>query len=137
MAEITFSDDIYAIELATGKVSLFGRLPTALGSHVSASVDDEYLVVYGGTNGLRFFDSILRYEIASKQWTLMTQQPADLKNSPFFSDGRIAACSDQFSNGFGLFFGGCSAERDCNDIMVVSFNHVRDSASFSAITEIF
>ena len=137
MEHIVFSDDIYAIELATGKVSLFGRLPTALGSHVSAIVDDKYLVVYGGTNGLRFFDSILRYEIETKEWNLMTSQPSDLVNSPFFSDGRIAACSDQFSNGFGLFFGGCSAERDCNDIMVVSFGHVRDDASFSAITEIF
>ena len=73
MSEIVFSDDIYSIELATGKVALFGRLPTALGSHVSAIVDDKYLVVYGGTNGLRFFDSILRYEIETKEWTLMTK----------------------------------------------------------------
>ena len=137
MTEIAFSNDIYSVELETGKVAMFGSLPTALGSHVSAIVDDKYLVVYGGTNGLRFFDSILRYEIESKEWTLMTGQPEDLVNSPFFSDGRIAACSDQFGNGFGLFFGGCSAERDCNDIMVVSFNHVRDASKFSAINEIF
>jgi len=32
MSELTFSDDMYSIELATGKVSLFGRLPTSLGS---------------------------------------------------------------------------------------------------------
>eukprot|EP00353_Schmidingerella_taraikaensis_P014350 CAMPEP_0185593658 /NCGR_PEP_ID=MMETSP0434-20130131/72196_1 /TAXON_ID=626734 ORGANISM="Favella taraikaensis, Strain Fe Narragansett Bay" /NCGR_SAMPLE_ID=MMETSP0434 /ASSEMBLY_ACC=CAM_ASM_000379 /LENGTH=94 /DNA_ID=CAMNT_0028220409 /DNA_START=407 /DNA_END=688 /DNA_ORIENTATION=+ len=55
LANIAFSDDIYSVELASGKVSLFGRLPTALGSHVSAIVDDQFLVVYGGTNGLRFF----------------------------------------------------------------------------------
>ena len=72
LSNIAFSDDIYAVELATGKVSLFGRLPTAIGSHVSAIVDDKYLVVYGGTNGLRFFDSITRYDIAAKEWTLMT-----------------------------------------------------------------
>ena len=72
LSNIAFSDDIYAVELATGKVSLFGRLPTAIGSHVSAIVDDKYLVVYGGTNGLRFFDSIIRYDIAAKEWTLMT-----------------------------------------------------------------
>lgn len=137
LASIVFSDDIYAIELATGKVSMFGRLPSACGSHVSAIVDDEYIVLYGGTNGLRFFDSILRYDISTKDWTLMTKQPSDLVNSPFFSDGRIAACSDQFGNGFGLFFGGCSSERDCNDIMVVSFSHIRDPANFSVINEIF
>ena len=52
---------------------MFGRLPTALGSHVSSIVDDQYIVVYGGTNGLRFFDSILRYDINAKDWTLMTR----------------------------------------------------------------
>lgn len=60
------------MELETGKVAQFGTLPTALGSHVSAIVDDKYLVVYGGTNGLRFFDSIMRYEIETREWTLMT-----------------------------------------------------------------
>ena len=60
------------MELETGKVAQFGPLPTALGSHVSAIVDDKYLVVYGGTNGLRFFDSIMRYQIESREWTLMT-----------------------------------------------------------------
>jgi len=75
LASISFSDDLYTIEIATGKVELFGRLPTALGSHVSAIVDDKFLVVYGGTNGLRFFDSIMRYDIEKKEWTLMTKQP--------------------------------------------------------------
>ena len=73
--DIQFSDTIYAIDLATFKVSVFGKLPTALGSHVSAMIDDKYLIIYGGTNGYRFFDSILRYDIEDKQWTLMTQQP--------------------------------------------------------------
>jgi hypothetical protein len=52
---------------------MFGTLPSAIGSHVSFIVDDKYLVLYGGTNGFRFFDSILRYEISIKKWTLMTQ----------------------------------------------------------------
>jgi len=73
LADINFSDDMYTIELATGKVALFGRLPTALGSHVSAIVDDQFIVVYGGTNGLRFFDSLMRYNIEAKEWTLMTK----------------------------------------------------------------
>ena len=73
LTSIAFSDDIYAVELATGNVTMFGRLPTALGSHVSSIVDDQYIVVYGGTNGLRFFDSILRYDINATDWTLMTR----------------------------------------------------------------
>ena len=136
LAEIAFSDTIYAIELANGKVSIFGKLPCALGSHVSAMIDDKYLIVYGGTNGYRFFDSILRYDIDEKQWTLMTKQPGELVGSPFFSEGRIAVASDAFGKGFSVFFGGCSAENDCNDLMVVPFTHIRDSANFNEITEI-
>lgn len=64
-------------------MSIFGSLPTAIGSHVSMLVDDKYLVIYGGTNGFRFFDNILRYEIANQQWTLMTKQPDSLKGSKF------------------------------------------------------
>ena len=116
---------------------MFGTLPTAIGSHVSALIEDRYLVVYGGTNGLRFFDSILRYDIEDKQWTLMTKQPNELKGSSFFSDGRIACSVDQCQNSFGLVFGGCSAESDCNEFMVISFNHMKDSANFSQINEIF
>jgi len=82
---------IYSIDLKTFKVEEFGKLPAAIGSHVSAVVQDKYIVVYGGTNGLRFFDSILRYEIDNKRWTLMTKQPDNCKSSDFFRDGRIAA----------------------------------------------
>ena len=111
-------------------------MSAALGSHASSIIDDKYLIIYGGTNGYRFFDSILRYDIDEKKWTLMTKQPDELVGSPFFSEGRIAVASDSFSKGFAVFFGGCSAENDCNDLMVVSFNHIRDSKNFSEITEI-
>jgi hypothetical protein len=100
---------IYQVCLDSGKVSEFGTLPSAIGSHVSTLIDDKYLLVYGGTNGFRFFDSILRYEIDTKSWTLMTKQPAELVGSPFLSDGRIAASCSQFQSGFGIIFGGCSA----------------------------
>ena len=136
LGNIAFSDTIYAIELANGKVSTFGKLPAAVGSHVSAIIDDKYLIVYGGTNGYRFFDSILRYDLEEKAWTLMTKQPDELVGSAFFSDGRIAVACDAFSKGFAVFFGGCSPENDCNDLIVVPYNHIKASANFSEITEI-
>ena len=46
-------------------VSEFGKLPSDLASHQSALIDDKFLIVYGGTNGLRFFDSVIRYTIAN------------------------------------------------------------------------
>lgn len=131
-----FSDAIYEICLETGKVGHFCKLPSALGSHVSYLVDDQYLIIYGGTNGLRFFDSILRCDLLTKTWTLMTKQPAELAGSPFFQDGRIASSFAQFANGFGLAFGGCSAETDHSDFMIVPFTHMKDPANFSEITEI-
>ena len=94
MASINFSDEMYAIELATGKVSVFGKLPSGMGSHVSAIIDDKYIILYGGTNGLRFFDSILRYDIEAKDWMLMTKQPEEMVGSTLFSDGRIASAFD-------------------------------------------
>jgi hypothetical protein len=73
LEEIQFSDIIYKIDLEDGTVCEFGNLPSAIGSHVSMIVDDKYIVVYGGTNGFRFFDNILRYAISEQKWTLMTK----------------------------------------------------------------
>jgi len=94
------------------------------------------LLLYGGTNGLRFFDTILRCDLEFKHWTTMTKQPAELVGSSFFQDGRIAASYGQFANGFGLAFGGCSAEIDHNDFMVVPFTFMKNSSNFSEITSI-
>jgi hypothetical protein len=41
-------------------------------------VDDRYIVVYGGTNGYKFFDSIVRYDIVEKRSQLMTKYPESL-----------------------------------------------------------
>ena len=70
--------------MTSGKVSEFCLLPSALGSHISFIVDNKYLLLYGGTNGLRFFDTILRCDLEFKHWTTMTKQPAELVGSSFF-----------------------------------------------------
>lgn len=134
--KIEFSDMIYQVDLKTGKVSEFGKLPSGIGSHVSCIVDDEYLCVYGGTNGYRFFDSILRYEIATKKWTLLTKMPGVWEHSKWFKDGRVGASYCQLDNQYALFFGGCSAEVDYSDFLVVNFDLIRDDEAFNEITEI-
>lgn len=91
LEEIQFSDIIYSIELDSGLVTEFGTLPTAIGSHISLLVDNKYILLYGGTNGFRFFDNILRYDIENKKWTLMTNLPESIKLSNFLKDGRIAS----------------------------------------------
>ena len=60
-----FSDIIYSIDVKSGKVEKFAKLPCDLGAHSSALINDKYIIIYGGTNGLRFFDSVIRYDINS------------------------------------------------------------------------
>lgn len=129
LEQVQFSDCIYSIDLKTFKVEVFGKLPAAIGSHVSAVVKDKFIIVYGGTNGFRFFDSILRYEIENQKWTLMTTQPENCKSSEFFQDGRIAASYAQ-TDSCALFFGGCSAATDGNGQLVVPFDHIVKNENF-------
>jgi N-acetylneuraminic acid mutarotase len=82
--EAAFQDDIYSVDVETGDLEIFGKLPSDLASHQSALIDDQFIVMYGGTNGLRFFDSVIRYSIPDKKWTLMTKQPKHCKSSRFF-----------------------------------------------------
>jgi hypothetical protein len=58
-----FSETIYAVNIATGKVSVFDSLPTAFGCHVSFLVDNRYLVTVGGTDGFEILPRILKYDI--------------------------------------------------------------------------
>ena len=127
-------DIIYSVDLKTGKVSEFGKLPNGIVAHVSCLVDNKYLVVYGGTNGYRFFDSFLRYDIAEKKWTLLTKTVPEM--SAWCSEGRIASSCSQKDNDFALIFGGSSAADDHNNLLVLDFDLVRDSSNFSEITEI-
>lgn len=133
-----FRDVIISLDLTSGQVEEFATLPTSLAAHTSFLIDDKYLVIYGGTNGLKFFDSVIRYEIAAKKWTLMTKQPESQKGSPFFKDGRFACVSaaspsDQ-DDQIWVLFGGSSDKDDCNDFLVLHKSHLVDDSNFSEIT---
>lgn len=78
LEEAAFHNQIYSIDIneiseTFGNVDIFGTLPGDLASHQSALIEDQYILMYGGFNGLRFFDSVIRYTIASKKWELMTK----------------------------------------------------------------
>lgn len=119
----------------------FAQLPTALASHTSLLIDDKFLVIYGGTNGLRFFDNVIRYDIEKKEWRLMTKYPPTQTNSTFFKDGRFAlvsASTPETTDGdqVWILFGGCSNEKDCNDFLVLHKSHLLEDSNFSLINEI-
>jgi hypothetical protein len=60
---ISFQNSIFSIDTSTLHVSKLTDLPTSIASHSSVLINDRYIVIYGGTQGLRFFDNLLRYDI--------------------------------------------------------------------------
>ena len=142
MAKTPFRDEIISLDIKTGKVEEFGTLPTALASHASYLIDDKYLVIYGGTNGLRFFDNVIRYEIETKEWRLLTKYPDSQKSSTFFKDGRLSCVSATTppnldpDNQMWILFGGCTSEQDCSDFLVLHKSWLVDDGNYSIITEI-
>jgi hypothetical protein len=73
--QVPFREDIITLDLETMEVKEFARLPTQLAAHSSFLLDDKYLLCYGGTNGLKFFDCVMRYDIENKKWEIMTKYP--------------------------------------------------------------
>ena len=51
--------DLYVLDLETLSWSVFASLPVPIGSHAATLVLNRYLVIYGGSNGMKFFDAIL------------------------------------------------------------------------------
>ena len=51
--------DLYVLDLETLAWSVLASLPVPIGSHAATLVLNRYLVIYGGSNGMKFFDAIL------------------------------------------------------------------------------
>lgn len=58
------SNDIFSFDIDTKEWTKFEvNMPSELCSHSSVIVNNRYIVIYGGTNGHRFFDNILRCDL--------------------------------------------------------------------------
>lgn len=136
-----FNEAIYEIDIATGSVYHLGTLPCALASHSSVLINDQYLIIYGGTNGLRFFDSVVRFDLTNKKCLMMTKYPKNVNKQngsmDFFSHGRISTSmvttENIGDNGLILVFGGNSIERDHNEILIIPIEHALNSSNFEEI----
>ena len=49
-----------------------------MASHTSFMIGDDYIILYGGTNGLTFYNSVIRYDIKNKKFMIMTKWPANV-----------------------------------------------------------
>ena len=70
-----FRDEIISLNINTGKVTQFAQMPTAIASHASFMIGDDFIVLYGGTNGQTLFNSVIRYDIKQKRFMIMSKWP--------------------------------------------------------------
>lgn len=112
-----------------------GTLPIDLASHVSAIIDNKFLILYGGSNGLTFFDSIVRLDLENLKSTMMISQPENSTCKDFLRCGRVASSLVQTEDLI-IIFGGCSAEGDHNDFLILPIEHLRNDDNFSEITSL-
>ena len=144
-----FLNTVFMIDVKEGKFEELAELPSAICGHCSSLIDNRYLLLYGGTNGLRFFDSLIRYDLEKKQSLLMVHPPSHLSSSPLLKHGRISCSmvntqehsveSDDASKereDFIVLFGGSSIEREHNEVDVIPVEFVREDKNFAEINEI-
>jgi hypothetical protein len=131
----SFSSGIYSLDLDELQWTLLFSMPSVLCSHSSTLLSNNYVVVYGGFDGLQIFDTIRRYDIKNNKW-LTYMKPKDNEPSEFFSDGRIAAAMENANDELILLFGGSSAMKDYNDTYWIKVEDLTNDANFSEITAI-
>ena len=110
-------------------------MPTVLWSHASSLILNQYIVVYGGFDGLQIFDTIRRYDIKNNQW-LTYMKSSDENSSEFFNSGRIASTMVNANEEIILLFGGSSAMQDYNDTYWLKVQDLAEDSNFSEITAI-
>lgn len=110
----SISDGIYSLDIEELVWTRLLDMPTALCAHCSCIINNNYVVVYGGFDGLQIFDSIRRYDIKNNKWQSFIKPNMNSK-SDFFTDGRIASAIDCANNEIVFIFGGSSAIKDYND----------------------
>ena len=77
--DVAFNDEIHMYDIEAEEWTEFGKTTTPMGSHCSALFQSTgQLFVYGGTNGARFFDSILKMDLESKEWLMLSSYDGHL-----------------------------------------------------------
>jgi len=46
--------------------SIYSSMPVPICSHAATIVSNRYIVMYGGTNGMKIFDNVMRFDIETK-----------------------------------------------------------------------
>lgn len=65
-------NEIYCLDLETKTWTILGSFAVPIGSHAATLIANRYIITYGGTNGMKFFDTIMRYDLESKNCLMYT-----------------------------------------------------------------
>lgn len=125
---LRFVNEIYCLDLETRIWSILGSFPVPIGSHAATLVVNRYLVTYGGTNGMKFFDTIMRFDLETKSCLMYTNSKHAV--SDFFKMGRLASTIENALDEIVVLFGGCNLEKDCNDVLVIKVEDLINDQHF-------
>lgn len=146
LTKIEFTKDIYKLEFETketgeGEDKKIERkyycsekmeMPDVRAAHCSVQ-HGKYVIIYSGTNGMKFINNCLRLDLETKQWQKMKMYDDRVQHvfSPEIC-GRIAVSTAASSN-LGMFFGGCSAEKEHNDFWQLELSKIDDDENFEEV----
>ena len=134
------SQSIYNINLVTKEVSTLAGMASMLLSHASTLVNDRYIILYGGTDGLGFVERVTRYDILKESWSTLSKLPPHLMDSAFVKEGRIASVMTTVKNEasgkdeFVIVFGGSSQSQDWADFAVLSVEDIENEDIWNNMT---
>jgi hypothetical protein len=122
----SFDDYIYRIDVSNNgfNCDYVKKLPFALSSFAYC-LYDHYIIIYGGTDGNKFMNNIIIYNINNGKWAQSKFQPLTEVNE---LGGRISSMmAIDHEKGYLIIFGGTFIIRDTNDIQILNLNELLDS----------
>lgn len=116
----SIDNKIYKVNLATLKVqSDFSRLPCSLCSFAYA-IYKNYLIIYGGSDGVSFLNSIFIYNLNNNKWA-QSKFNFDINGQVVKIDGKIGSqMSVDEENDILIIFGGSTIHEDSNETYILS-----------------
>lgn len=130
----SIDNKIYKINLTTLKIdSDFTKLPTALCSFAYCLYKN-YVIIYGGTDGVSFLNSITIYNLNNNKWA-KSKLSFDIKGQEVKLDGKIGShMSIDEENDSLIIFGGSSIHEDSNETQIFSLSALLNENNLIKIT---
>ncbi len=120
----SIDNKMYKINLNSKKIECdFTTLPCALCSF-SYEVYKNYLIIYGGTDGISFFNTLYIYNLKNNKWAKSKLNLCKYDREKLI-EGKIGShMSIDEESGILIIFGGSSIHQDSNETYVVSISEL-------------